>query len=77
MAYNVSKAATRSGFSRSTSTPSSGRRSCCIPWRSLNWLNHCHDALKSSCDINSSSAIYFVFKMAREGGTGRFTRRML
>ena len=77
MACNLSKAATRSEFSRSTSAPSRRKRSCYIPRRSINRLNHCHDALKSSCNIDSSSAIYFAFKMARKGGTGRFTRRML
>ena len=77
MAYNLFKAATRSKFSRSTSAPSPWRRSCCIPRHSLNQLNHCHDALKSSCNINSSSSIFFAFKMASEGRTGRFTRPMI
>ena len=75
-AYNLFKPATRSGFSLSTSAPSL-QRSYCIPWCFLNQLNHCHGALKSSCNTNSSSAIFFDFKMAREGGTGRFAQCML
>ena len=75
MAYNLSKAATRSKFSRSTSA--SSQKNCCIPRSSLNRLSHYHGALKSSYNINSFSAIFFAFKMAREGGTGSFARRML
>ena len=37
-----------------------------------NLLDRCHDALKSSCDIDSCSESCFAFKMASEDGTGRF-----
>ena len=65
MAYNSSNTPKRLGSSLFTSAPSPWRKSC-NPRRFLNLLNHCHDALKSSCDINSCSArvVFYLCKLA-------------